>query len=303
MFWLPITILSYFLFAIVALVDKYLLGGPIPSPKVYSFYVGTLGILALALIPFGFLIPQPLDIALSLLAGAIFIFALLGFYTALRLFEASRVVPAIGGFLPLFTFGLIFLFSWGKETLSLPDLIAFIFLILGSVIIALGKERSITLKSLQISALAAFLFSLAFVLTKFVYLEQPFWSGFIWMRIGGFFIALFFLFSKEVREEIFRKRVSFKQKTAGLFLSNQVLAAGAFISQNWAIALAPLIYLAMINALEGIKYFFLLIFVIILSLKFPQIIKEEISRKVLLQKIIAILLIGIGLTVLAFHIK
>jgi len=42
-----------------------------------------------------------------------------------------------------------------------------------------------------------------------------------------------------------------------------------------------------------------LIFAVLLSLKFPKILKEEVSREILLQKIVAILLIGGGLTLLA----
>lgn len=299
MLWLVVAISAYSLLAIVALVDKYLISGPIPSPKVYVFYVGILGILALCLIPLGFLIPEPLYITMSLLAGAIYIFALLGLIRALQLFEASKVVPAIGGLLPIFTLSLIYFFSGGEKILGFLEILAFLLLISGSILIALEKEKSITLKSLEISALAAFLFSLTFVLSKFVYLSQPFWSGFIWMRIGGFLAAIFFLFSKEVREELFKKQVVFKPKTAGIFLSNQAMAAGGFILQNWAIALVPLAFLPFINALEGTKYVFLLIFAILLSLKFPQILKEEISKKVLLQKISAILLIGGGLVLLA----
>lgn len=75
MLWLTVTISAYFLLAIVALIDKYLISGPIPNPKVYAFYVGILGILALFLFPLGFLVPNSLDIILSLLAGALYIFA------------------------------------------------------------------------------------------------------------------------------------------------------------------------------------------------------------------------------------
>ena len=299
MLWLIVTISSYFLFAIVALIDKYLLGGRIPSPKVYAFYVGILGIWALVLIPLGFLIPEPLIIVLSLFAGAIFIISLFAFFYTLSLFEASRVVPAIGGFLPLFAFVLTYLFSSGKETLSFPEIIAFLLLVLGSVIITWQRSKNISLKSLQISALAALLGALAFVLIKHVYLFQPFWSGLIWMRIGGFLGAGFFLFSKEVREEIFIKRISFKPKTAGIFLFDQLMGSGAGLLQNWAIFLAPLAYVAIITALQGVEYVFLLIFAVLLSLKFPKILKEKVSREILLQKIVAILLIGGGLTLLA----
>lgn len=299
MSWLLVTISAYFLFGAVALVDKYLLKGSIPSPKIYTFYIGVLSISALIFVPFGFLVPGPLEIITSLLAGGIFIFASFGFFNALKLFEASRVVPAIGGILPLFTLGLTYFFFRGEGILGFSEILAFLLLISGSVLIAFKKGQSSILKSFQIVIPTAFLFSLAFVLSKFVYLSQPFWSGFIWIRIGSFLFALFLLFSKEVREELFKKQVSFKPKTSAIFLSNKAVGGLASLLQNWAIALVPLGFLAFINALEGLKYVFLLIFTILISLKFPKILKEEISRKILFQKIAAILLISAGLIVFA----
>lgn len=300
MSWLIVAISAYLILAVVFLVDKYLLTTSIPNPKVYAFYIGTLGILVLLLIPFiDFYVPEISQIALSFLAGAIFIYALFWFYKALRFFEASRVVPAVGGMVPLFTFGLVYLFSLGKETLSFSEGLAFILLVFGSIFITLGKEKLITLKSFKISAIAAFLFSLAFVLSKYVYMAQPFLNGFIWRSIGGFLMAMcFFIIFSEIRTEVFKKREKFSKKTATIFIANQAAGGGAAILQNWAIALAPLSYIAFINALQGIQYVFLLIFSLLLSLKFPKIIKEEISKKILFQKITAILLIGAGLAIL-----
>ncbi len=195
MSWLLVAILSYLILAVVSLVDKYLLTNSIPNPKVYVFYVGILGILVLFLAPFvGFYIPEKSQIVLGLLAGAVFIYALFWFYKTLQLFETSRVVPAIGGLVPLFTFGLIYLFSYGREVLSLREFIAFILLILGSILINLKKEKLINLKSFKFSALSAFLLSLSFVLIKYVYLAQPFWNGFIWRSIGGFLASVCFFF-------------------------------------------------------------------------------------------------------------
>lgn len=299
MLWIIVAILSYFFSAIVALFDKYLLVAPIPSPKVYSFYVGILGICSLILIPFvNFLIPDSQQILLSLLSGALFIYSLFWYCSGLRLFETSRIVPVIGGLNPIFIFSLTCLF--GQEIFDIKEGLAFILLIAGSIFITLQREKFITLKSLQFSAIAALLFSLAFFIAKFIYLVQPFWSGFIWMRIGGFIAAITLFFSKEVKEELFKKRVSFKKRTAGIFILGQFFGAGSMILQNWAIALVPFAFLAFVNVLEGTKYVFLLIFVTLLSLKFPEILKEQISKKILLQKISAILLIGGGLVLLAF---
>ena len=63
-------------------------------------------------------------------------------------------------------------------------------------------------------------------------------------------------------------------------------------------ALVPLSMLAFINAVEGVKYVFVLMLAAIVSLKFPKILSEEISRKIFLQKFAAILLIAVGLIVL-----
>ena len=112
------------------------------------------------------------------------------------------------------------------------------------------------------------------------------------------FRSYFLLFSADVKEEILKKG-KIIPKSAGLYFLDQGLGGGANILQNWAIALAPLVYVAIVNALAGTQYVFLLIFTIFLSLKFPKILKEKVSREILLQKIVAILLIGGGLTLLA----
>lgn len=299
MLWLIITILAYFILALVALGDKFLLAGP-PNPKIYSFYVGILGILALVLIPFvGFSIPDIGTILLSFLAGAIFVLALFGLFQGLEHFEASRIVPAIGGLVPLFTFGLVYFFARGSLVLSAWQVLSFALLLFGSVLIAFKTKKAFFSQSLKISAIAALLFALAFVLAKQVYLLLPFWTGFIWMRIGGFLAALGFLATKEVKQEIFTRQRTFEKKTGGLFIIIQALGGGAAILQNWAIALVPLSLLAFVNALEGTKYVFLFFLASLVSFKFPKLLEEKIEGKILVQKIAAILLIALGLTILA----
>lgn len=299
--WLIVAISAYFILAIVWLVDKYLLTGPIPNPKVYAFYVGILGILVLILAPWvGFYVPGIRQIILSLLTGVVFVYAIFWFFKALRLFETSRVVPAVGGILPIFSFLLIFIFSGGEETLRFWEFLAFTLLILGSILITHQKTKKISLRSFKISAVAAFFFALSAVLSKYVYMDMAFWPGYIWIRIGSFLMALIFLLTGGIKSELLKTRINLQKKTLRIFLLNQAAGAGANILQNWAIALTPLVvYVAVINALQGVQYAFLLIFAALLSLKFPRILKEEISKEIILQKVIAILLIGTGLVILA----
>ncbi len=69
--------------------------------------------------------------------------------------------------------------------------------------------------------------------------------------------------------------------------------------QYYAVFLAKAGQVPLINALEGTRYVFLLFFVSILGYWKPQILKEEVSKDVILQKIVAIILIGGGLAFLA----
>ncbi len=309
MLWLTLTIISYCCSAVTSVVDKIFLSGPIPKPKAYAFYIGVLGILALVLIPFGFQVPPLQIILIALFAGGIWMVGIIYLFKGLRQFEASRIIPAIGGFLPLFTLGLVYLFSW-RTNLSTPlltswHLLSFVLLILGSVLINFQKDKRLTAKSLILSVWTAFLLALNFVATKIVFLNQPFISGIVWTRIGAFLVALTLIFSKEVREEIFSKKrkeaskpLFRKPRLTLIFLANQAVGAISGVLQGLAIYFVPLGMLAFINALEGTKYVFLLILTTFLSLKLPKILSETLSRKVILQKIIATLLIVCGLTVL-----
>ena len=301
MLWLIVAILAYLILSLVFLVDKYLLTGPILNSKAYAFYVGALGSLVLLLAPFvGFYLPGRFDLLLSLFTGMVNVLALFWFYKTLQLFEASRVIPTIGGFTPLFTFFLVYFSSANEEILSLPHAIALVLLVLGGVLINFKKEEKLNLKSLSFSLVSAFFFSLAFVLTKYVYLNQPFWNGFIWKGLGGSLMAIcFFLLFPEVRKEVFRKKEKTSKKTALIFLLNQAGGAGATTLQNWAIYLAPLATIPLVHALNGVQYLFLFIFSLLLSLKFPAILKEEISWQVVLQKTVALILIITGLAFLS----
>lgn len=309
MSWLIPTLISYFLLAIVFLVDTYLLATAALHPKVYIFYLGIFGLLIFLLLPLPFVdffIPPLPYLLEGIGAGVAFFFGVFWLFQGLKIFEPSRIIPAIGALVPLFTFALVFSISLGKEGFSQPQFLAFFLLVGGSVLITLEKRKGVTLQSLNIAALGAFFFSLSFVMVKYVYLASSFWTGYMLMRIGGFLVALWLFFqSREVREELFHTKSSrelpFRKRPQVILIAlmNQGTAALANILQNYAVFLAPTALLAFINALQGVQYVFLFLLTTLLSLWFPHIIRENISRSILFQKSIAIFLIGAGLAVLA----
>ncbi len=237
------------------------------------------------------------------MAGALFTLAVLFLYKAIQMGRISKIIPVIGGAVPIFT--LILTYSFLGERLTPKQLIAFFLLVIGGMIMLWPKKsrpsweisRASLTKRLTVAILAALFFASSFVLTKFIFTYQPFISGFIWIRMGGFLMGILLFLWPRNRQIILETTKTIKIKTVGLFLSNKGLAAIAFILLNYAIYLGSVI---LVNAFQGVQYIFLLAIAIILSIKFPQILREQISREVIVQKIIAILFIGFGLSILAF---
>ncbi len=301
--WLVIAIIAHFIFALVFIVDKFLLSKTVLQPRAYAFYVGLLGIFALLLIPFGFTLLPVGQIAASLIAGILFILAILFFYKLIQIGEVSRITPIVGGAVPIFTLILTYLFL--GERLTNYQLIAFFLLVFGGVIMLWPRKDKINpsvgqaslIKKLTLAVTAALFFAGSFVLTKFIFMEQPFINGFIWIRLGGFLGACLLLFWPGSRQIIFRTTETIKIKSVVLLISNKTLSALAFILLNYAIFLGSV---TLVNSFQGIQYAFLLIVALFLSKKFPQILKEQISRGMILQKIMAISFIVLGLGILAF---
>jgi len=304
MLWLTIAICGYLLFSAVFLIDKHILTGPIGNPRVLVFYVGILGGLGLLFIPFGLVrYPGMAIFALALIAGAIRIFATYLYFFALDHSEVSRVTTAIGATQPIFSFWLAWLISGGRATLGIWELAAFGLLLAGSIVIV-AQKSFFTFTTARVALAASLLFSMGFIASKLVYDSQPFISAFMLMGFGSFFAALFFLLFSDVRKTLLslfssaKARASSKKSTI-IFFANQSLGASAFVLQNYAIALAPLAFVAVINALAGVQYAFLFILTVIISTYFPRVIKEKITPAIIFQKLIAIILILAGLAIFA----
>jgi drug/metabolite transporter (DMT)-like permease len=208
------------------------------------------------------------------------------------------VITVLGGSLPVFTFGLSFLFL--NERLAQNQLMAVLLLIVG--IIVMGWERKKASKGgsrFVIYSLAAGLcYAVSFVGSKYVFDHQAFVSGFFWMRVGGFLAGLSLLLHPVWRREIVSdlKSPAKEQKTSkGLVLINQTIGAAGFVLLNIAISRGSA---TIVNALQGVQYAFIFLLAVILGKKIPQL-KEEYSRNILLQKLLAIILIGAGLAVLS----
>lgn len=301
MSWLFFALSAYFLISINLTLDKVILKNSLPHPVVYCFYMGVLSIFGLAFAPFGVINFNSWEIITGVLVGAFFILPLYYMYKAVFFNEATRVGPLIGAITPIFVW--LFSFFFLGERFTPGGIVVFLLLVIGGFLISIElngnkgkKSKKRIIMMLRTSIFAASMFGIYYVLLKHVYSEGTFVSGFVWTRLGSFLAALLFLLTERNRKLIFGESEALKPKTGILVVGNKTLSGIAFALLNYAIALGSV---TLVNAMQGLQYVFLLILVAILSYKYPRILAEAINKKALVQKIIAVVLIGLGLAIMA----
>ncbi|MGE5425517.1 MAG: EamA family transporter [Bacillota bacterium] len=311
MSWIPVAIAAYFLLAISNLIDKFLVEKVIGSGRAYAFVACILGSVVFIGAPWLLSWPGIAGLALDLLLGAIFCLALLLLFASLRRGEASRALVIVGGSTPVFTIPLSLLIL--GERFPASELTAVLLLVIGVAVVALLPRKQpgfwtkvvgftfspkTTISSVILALGSGLAYSLFFVGSKLAYQQQPFLSAFLWMRLAAAVAALFILLSPKARAEIkslFQKKPG-KKKNQVLVVGNQILGAGGFVLQNYAIYLGPV---TLVNALQGVQYAWVILIGAVVTFFKADILREDIGARALIQKGFAILMIGAGLYLLS----
>jgi len=115
--------------------------------------------------------------------------------------------------------------------------------------------------------------------------------------MGSFLAALAILTVPSWRTLIFRARKTAGVKGGAVFVTNKVLAASGFIILNYSIKLGNV---AIINAIQGVQYVFLFVLVMYFAKNHPAVLEEKMTGKIIAQKVLAIIIIGLGLALIYF---
>ncbi len=295
--WLWLIIVAHLINAVAFLVDKILLAHAVRPPRAYAFFIGILSSVALFLIPFGVGGISIGGIVADLVVGAFFILALWAFFVALKFGEASRVVPFLGGTIPILTWVIEWIFG---STLLPMQGIAVLVLTLGTVLIAVEPRRfyhgSHTATPWRMAIIAAICFAFAAAAARILFLSQGFVPAFFWQRMGSVLAALAMLLPVSSRREIMGALAHLPLTSASAFLGNQLLGAIGFFILQYALTGTSA---TVVQSLQGVQYIFLLFFVIVFSLRYPRLLSEQITPATLILKLASTGLIVAGIAVLA----
>lgn len=307
MSWIFIALVSYFLSSVVIILDKFILGAKkVSSPPVYAFYIGLLGLGALVFVPFGFSVPSEVQIAASLVSGALFMLGILSLYFAISKAQASRVAPLAGAAIPFITFIISILFF--GEKLNYTQASGSLLLIFGGLLISfdlplkLGGKKFFS--GFWHTILAGTILAVSYSLLKVVYNGQEFLNGFIWTRIGSTLVVFSFFVVPNWRRDIIRSFKRFAKPThshmhAGfLVVLNKIFGGTASILFNYAISLGSV---TLVNALISTQYVFILILASVFSIWHPKVFKERLYFWDWAQKVAAIAIIAVGICLISLY--
>ena len=299
--WFYIALIGPILYAVSNHIDKYLLekyfkGGEAGAIVLFS------AIFSVVALPFIFFIDHGVFsiglrniLALSL-NGTSGIICLILYFKALRDDDASTVVPF---FQTIPIFGFILGYFLLGEVLNISQIFACLLIIVGTIILSLelnGGKIHIKKRVAILMTTASLIFAISGVIFKMIATEQGFWNSVFWEFSGKVIIGiLIFAFASSYRKqfiEIFKKN-SFPVISLTSFNEFIFILADGF--SVFATLLAPI---ALVMTVNGFQPVFVFIFGIILTLFFPKISQESLSKKILIQKIGAIGVITAGTIIL-----
>lgn len=253
--------------------------GLLPLPFIAAFEPHTLAIGALA-------------ISVLVASGALYMGAMFFYLRALQTEEASVIAPLFQ-ISPLFAYGL----AWAVlgEMLTLKQSAGGLLIMASVFLISFrprreGKSR-VRLSTVLLMAACAFTLALNSVIFKFFAIRDEFWSTTFWTFVGNVVFGAGLLFYPPYRREFFGLFRVHPYAMLTINAANELINLGGGLGMRYAMLLAPL---SLVQAISSTTPLFVFLFGIALSLFLPALGREDISRRSLIQKGIAAILVIAG---------
>lgn len=302
--WIVLAAAGQFLNAVVAILDKYIVSdeNALPRPFVYAFYSCLLtGFWALIYV-LGFIpglaelgaptyqniqTPTLVVVALSFLAAYTFFLALVSMFDALKHADASNVMPIIGSVSALSAFGMSYLFL--DVSLTANFIWGVTILAAGTLLVAQTLPKVDVILHVIHSGI---FFALHAVTMKGLFLETSFDDGFFWSRIAFVLFALSLLLVPAYLDKIREQTKGTSKKTGGIVLLTKVLAGVAAFLLLKATDLGEV---SVVQALDGLKFVFILIISIVFAHWLPDSATDRDTRPgTFFRKLLFVIVIMVG---------
>jgi uncharacterized membrane protein len=296
MHWAFFALIGTFVWSLVNIADKILkdryFKGSLPLTAAMGISPLVISLLLLPI--FGF--PSfPISLFISVVvAGLLNTIGVYFYVRAMDVEEASRVVPLLN-LSPLYTLVLAALFL--GESLSPASYAAFALILAGGLLLSGHKiGHSFKLSPALFFILVSMLFiSVMNVIVKNVFSEQYFWQLYMLLTFSiGLGQVLFFVLPS-VRKGFLSDTRAKGLPVLLLLFTEGALSCVARALSSFGILLGPL---TMNSVFISFQSLFVLVFATLISVWFPSLFKEDLSAKSILLKVLAIIVMALGLYLL-----
>jgi len=231
------------------------------------------------------------NIIVMIVSGILYMSALLFYLRAIQSTEASVIAP-------MFQISVLFTFLLGylvlHETLSGTNTFGAILILVGALCLSIdikGHFRAPKIRIFLLMLLCTFVMALSTVIFKFFAIKEQFWDTTFWTYVGEALFGVGIL----VIPKYFRQFMTLLKTNTGALLSvngaNELINLGGGLSVRFASLLAPV---ALVSAISSTTTLFVFIFGIMLTVFLPNLAREDLSKRNLIQKGIAALLVALG---------
>ena len=298
-------ILAAFLYGVTNHIDKFMISG-IDSGKdtikvllVFSTFVAGIILIPVWLILSKFNIVISLTSLISILVAAIvYIIAVVFYFKAMEENDTSIVVVMFQ-MIPVFSYTMALILF--KENLTIKQIIGAFIILLSTILISINfgeKNNKKRLKAFAFMTLSSLLCAVYCILFDIGIRNSSYYSCVFWYQIGLLLIGIIFLCIKGFRVPFIKAVKNNGKRYLFLNITNETINLVANALFNFANLTAPV---ALLNVLNGFQGAFAFILGVLGTIFIPKYIKEDLSKKVVIQKVICIILSIIGLIVLVYE--
>ncbi len=298
MTWFFIALGAPFLWALTNISDQYLVekysvgkrgsGGLV----LFSSLIGILVALFIGIFTKGVLEISFLDKMLLIATGGMTIVWVILYLFTLEIEEVSAVVP---WFMTVPIFGYILGYVFLGETLLPQQMAGSLVVFFGVLLISIDfskEKKKVKWETAFYMLSACILISIAGIIFKYVTIGNNFWISSFWGYAGlGFFGVVIYLLIPKYRKEFILMNKNGGVKIFSLNFLSEILTIGGNLLTNYAILLAPVAMVYLVGSFQPAIVLFLTLFA---TKFFPDIVSENISKNILLPKILAIFIIILG---------
>ena len=283
-----------FLDSVINYLDKFLLSKYNISPTAITIYSGffALGSGIVVFLLTGLHLADLKTALILTTSGFMGVFILLSYFKALTLGEASRVAS-------LFQFNPILVLLLGAvilgESLLLKQYIGSFLIIVSGFMLSIQKLQGGVVKinkAFWYMVLASFFSAMVYISFKLGVKELGVWPAIPYEGLGSGLASLCILLYGNNLKNLKKEMKKISKKVFVYLTISEAIYRSSRLSFYFALSLIPA---AIVALLQGFQPLFLLIEGIVLSLWFPYIIKEVVTKKTLSLKILAVFGIIFGL--------